>query len=47
MKCENCNCDTYVIHISEEHQKLCTECYENKEIKKSLSSNPQRKRVGR
>jgi len=31
MKCELCNCDTYIIHINEKHEKVCNACYqENK-----------------
>jgi uncharacterized paraquat-inducible protein A len=26
--CEGCGCETYVIRISREHQKLCLVCYE-------------------
>lgn len=27
MKCEICECDTYVIHVNAKHEKVCTECY--------------------
>lgn len=30
MICENCNCDTYVIHIIENHEKVCPQCYAEK-----------------
>lgn len=35
MICENCNCDTYVIHIIESHKKVCPQCYGRK-IKKDV-----------
>lgn len=28
MKCEECGCDTYVVHINEKHQKVCGDCHE-------------------
>jgi hypothetical protein len=27
MICEYCNCDTYVVHIVESHDKICAQCY--------------------
>ncbi len=32
MKCEICQCDTYVVHINEKHQKVCTQCYQKGEM---------------
>ena len=31
MKCEICECDTYVIHVNAKHEKVCTECYQKGE----------------
>lgn len=31
MKCENCNCDTFIIYIGEEHERICMECYQDRE----------------
>jgi len=33
MKCEICQCDTYVVHINEKHEKVCTQCYRKEETK--------------
>jgi len=27
MKCDNCKCDTYVIHVTKNYRRLCGECY--------------------
>ena len=27
MKCEICECDTYIIHMNAKHEKVCTKCY--------------------
>lgn len=27
MKCEICQCDTYVAHVNDKHEKVCTKCY--------------------
>jgi len=32
MKCEICQCDTYVVHINAKHEKVCTKCYRKGEM---------------
>jgi len=31
MKCEQCNCETYIVHINEKHEKICNTCYQKSE----------------
>ena len=37
MKCENCNCDTFIIYIGEEHERICMECYQAREMDNGMS----------
>lgn len=47
MKCEDCDCETYIIHMTKNHEKLCTDCFkeaENKKIKGHENSLPDKDR---
>lgn len=39
MKCEICKCDTFVIHINEKHEKVCSECCQESEKNENNNSN--------
>ncbi|MBL7180561.1 MAG: hypothetical protein ABIK98_13950 [Pseudomonadota bacterium] len=47
MKCENCNCDTYIIYIGEEHEKICMECYQAKEVDNGVSQTVKKRKKKR
>jgi len=33
MKCDICQCDTYVVHVNDSHEKVCVKCYKQKPTK--------------
>ena len=41
MICDKCGCETPVIHITKDHERLCTECYEPKERKDVYREEPE------
>jgi len=33
MRCDQCRCETFVIHINDNHDKLCEDCYNGMKLK--------------
>lgn len=36
MKCEICGCQTYIIHINQTHEKVCSDCFQENEKTKRM-----------
>lgn len=36
MKCEGCDCKTYIIHMTKNHKKLCADCFKEAKPKNKV-----------